>query len=106
MVRQILDTLTANAGTTNDIRAVCADNDMARDCIAAGVDCTDRNRIWLLAHRDRSMTDYTAWLIENPGDGPSYFRFTVSDDDWTRDHNAAVHFARKQDAEQVIRYYG
>jgi len=52
------------------------------------------------------MSDYTAWLIETDfGDGPVYHQFQM-DDDWTKDQDAACHFARKQDAEQVIAYYG
>jgi hypothetical protein len=37
--------------------------------------------------------------------GPLYFHFK-HDDDWTKDHNEAVHFSRKQDAESVIEHYG
>jgi hypothetical protein len=51
------------------------------------------------------MRDYIAWLIENQGSGPIYFQLE-DDNDWTMDHNAALHFARKQDAEKVIAYYG
>jgi hypothetical protein len=52
------------------------------------------------------MSDYTAWLIEmNEPTGPIYHQFKM-DDDWTENHNQACHFARKQDAEQVIAYYG
>lgn len=51
------------------------------------------------------MTDYTAWLIEINTAGPEYFQMS-NDDDWTRDHNAALHLSRKQDAESIIMYYG
>lgn len=52
------------------------------------------------------MPDYTAWLIEMIDFGfPVYFR-PENDDDWTKDHDAALHFSRKQDAEHVINYYG
>ena len=52
------------------------------------------------------MIDYTAWLIEtDEGASINYFQM-VDDDDWTFDQNKALHFARKQDAEKVIAYYG
>lgn len=51
------------------------------------------------------MTDYTAWLIEIDEGGPTYFHFE-HDDDWTRSHDKAVHFARKLDAESCIEHYG
>jgi hypothetical protein len=57
------------------------------------------------------MADYTAWLIEiSEGGsvaegGPVYFQMS-NDDDWTPDHDKALHFARKQDAESIIAYYG
>src|SRR5882724_5039688 len=53
------------------------------------------------------MPDYTAWLVEindQPG-GPIYFQL-AHDDDWTKDHNAALHLSRCEDAERVIEYYG
>ncbi len=50
--------------------------------------------------------EYTAWLIEiDWGKGPVYHQFQI-DDDWTKNQDAACHFSRKQDAEQVIAYYG
>lgn len=46
--------------------------------------------------------DYTAWLIETDDDeGPIYFQL-VDDDNWSSDHNTALQFARKQDAEKYI----
>lgn len=52
------------------------------------------------------MTDYTAWLIEiDEGASINYFQM-VDDDDWTFDHNKAMHFGRQQDAEKMIAYYG
>lgn len=52
------------------------------------------------------MSDYTAWLIEtDEGASISYFQM-VDDDDWTFNHNEAMHFARKQDAEKVIAFFG
>jgi hypothetical protein len=52
------------------------------------------------------MSDYTAWLIEiDEGASINYFQM-VDDDDWTFDHNKAMHFGRKQDAQKVIEYYG
>src|SRR5689334_9483115 len=56
--------------------------------------------------RNRTMADYTAWLIEtDEGASINYFQM-VDDDDWTFDHNKALHFGRKQDAEKMIAYYG
>ena len=50
--------------------------------------------------------DYTSWLIEmSERLGPVYFQM-VDDNDWTKDQDAACHFARKQDAEHFIKYYG
>ena len=50
--------------------------------------------------------DYMAWLVEmNEPLGPMYFQLET-DNDWTRDHDKALHFARKQDADCVIEYYG
>jgi hypothetical protein len=50
--------------------------------------------------------DYSAWLIEiNQRSGLVYFHFE-DDDDWTKDHDKAAHFARKQDAQSVIDHYG
>lgn len=46
-----------------------------------------------------------AWLIELRGNVPSYFQL-AHDDDWTADHNKAVRFARREDAEAAIEYYG
>lgn len=55
---------------------------------------------------ERRMNDYIAWLIEMPEEGgPLYFQISV-DDDWTPDHDKALHFGRKLDAESVIAYYG
>lgn len=54
------------------------------------------------------VMDYAAWLIEINDAGmaaPVYHQFKM-DDDWTKDHDAACHFARKEDAESVIEYYG
>lgn len=52
------------------------------------------------------MTDYSAWLIEmQDGGRPVYFHI-CDGDDWTDDHNAALHLARKDDAEKIIAYYG
>jgi hypothetical protein len=57
------------------------------------------------------MPDYIAWLIEIPEGGsvaeggPVYFQM-VNDDNWTPDHDKALHFGRKQDAEAVIAHYG
>lgn len=55
------------------------------------------------------MPDYSAWLIEindsANADHPVYHQFKM-DDDWTKSHDAACHFTRKQDAESVIEYYG
>lgn len=52
------------------------------------------------------MPDYSAWLIEMPERfGPLYFHFE-HDDDWTKDHDKACHFSRKEDAEKVIEHYG
>ena len=53
------------------------------------------------------MSDYSAWLVEinEPISGPLYYQLD-DDNDWTIDHNEALHFARKQDAECVISYYG
>ena len=52
------------------------------------------------------MSDYTAWLIElNERFGPMYFRLH-DDDDWTKDHNEALHLSRREDAESVISFYG
>lgn len=55
--------------------------------------------------------DYFAWLIEinDETGGPKYFSFADDDEegpDWLRDHNAALHFCRKADAEQLIEYFG
>ena len=50
--------------------------------------------------------DYMAWLIEiSEPSGPTYFQLK-DDDDWTADHDAALHFGRRKDAEQVIQYFG
>ena len=52
------------------------------------------------------MAAYTAWLIEMKERlGPVYFQME-DDNDWTSDHDKALHFSREQDAEQVIAYYG
>lgn len=52
------------------------------------------------------MPDETAWLVEiNKGGLPIYFQLK-DDDDWTPDHNAALRLARREDAQQVIDYYG
>lgn len=52
------------------------------------------------------MADYAAWLVEmNEPQGPVYFQLS-HDDDWTKDHNKALHFSRQQDAERAIEYYG
>lgn len=55
---------------------------------------------------EQKPADYTAWLIEiDEGASINYFQM-LDDDDWTFDQNAALHFARKQDAEKMIAYYG
>lgn len=52
------------------------------------------------------MSDYTAWLIEiSEASGTTYFQMS-DDDDWTTDHDKALHLSRKQDAESIIAYYG
>lgn len=52
------------------------------------------------------MTDYTAWLVEMMwGSDPVYFQLAY-DDDWTKDHDKALHFCRKVDAERCIEHYG
>jgi hypothetical protein len=52
------------------------------------------------------MADYSAWLIEiAEASGNRYFQMS-DDDDWTPDHNKALHLSRKQDAESIIAYYG
>lgn len=53
------------------------------------------------------MGDYTAWLVEinDAVHGPEYFHLS-DDDDWIKDHDKALHFARQVDAERVIEYYG
>jgi hypothetical protein len=60
----------------------------------------------------KTKSDYSAWLIEinqsasvGPTSGPIYFQHAW-DDDWTKDHDKATHFARKQDADSVIQHYG
>lgn len=54
----------------------------------------------------QASPDYSAWLIEMPERfGPLYFHFE-HDDDWTKDHDKACHFSRKEDAEKVIEHYG
>ena len=67
----------------------------------------NRNTELVLAAARQTTNDYTAWLIEisDEAAGPKYFQMS-DDDDWTRDHNAALHLARKQDAESIINYYG
>jgi len=46
--------------------------------------------------------DASAWLIEvSEPEGPEYFQL-VDDDNWSSDHDTALHFARKQDAEKYI----
>jgi len=50
--------------------------------------------------------DYTAWLVEiNWGNDLVYFQL-AHDDDWTKDHNKALHFCRRVDAERCIEHYG
>lgn len=53
------------------------------------------------------MTYYVAWLVEinEPVSGPLYYQLK-DDNDWTVDHDAALHFARKEDAQKIIDYYG
>ena len=51
------------------------------------------------------MPDYSAWLIEINEGTPVYFQMS-DDDDWTPDHDKALHLVRKQDAESIIAYYG
>lgn len=53
------------------------------------------------------MSDYTAWLVEinEPVSGSVYYQME-DDNDWTSDHDKALHFSRKQDAEKIIAYYG
>lgn len=52
------------------------------------------------------MSDETAWLIElNEEITPVYFQLK-DDDDWTADHDAALRLARREDAQQIIDYYG
>lgn len=52
----------------------------------------------------RLTKDDTAWLIEFFGRGPpTYYGKTTEDGlSMTRDHNAAVRFARQEDADMVI----
>lgn len=52
-------------------------------------------------------SDYSAWLVEinEPVSGPLYYQLE-DDNDWTMDHDKALHFARKEDAERTISYYG
>lgn len=50
--------------------------------------------------------DNTAWLVEIMwGNDPVYFQLAY-DDDWTKDHDQALHFCRKIDAERCIEHYG
>jgi len=59
-----------------------------------------------MSEKSVPCNDYSAWLIEIAEiDGPTYFQFKL-DDDWTKDHNKALHFSRKEDAESVIDFYG
>lgn len=52
------------------------------------------------------MSDYTAWLVEIKwGNDPIYFQLAY-DDDWTKDHDKALHFCRRVDAERCIEHYG
>lgn len=52
------------------------------------------------------MSDYTAWLVEmSERFGPVYFQM-VMDDDWTKDHDRALHLSRREDAERIIEHYG
>lgn len=55
----------------------------------------------------RAHDDYAAWLVEinEPVSGPLYYRLK-DDNDWTIDQDAALHFARKEDAQKIIDYYG
>lgn len=61
----------------------------------------------------RGKADRTAWLIEihagslteGEASGPQYFQL-AHDDDWTKDHDKALQFARKQDAEAYIAHIG
>ena len=47
-------------------------------------------------------SDRTAWLIEvSEPEGPEYFQL-VDDDNWSSDHDTALQFARKEDAEKYI----
>lgn len=69
---------------------------------------TDRSQITLsgavnpLAIPAKAEADYTAWLIEvSEPEGPEYFQL-VDDDNWSSNHDTALHFARKQDAEKYI----
>lgn len=49
---------------------------------------------------------YSAWMVEaDEGASTNYF-ILADDNNWTFDRNKAVHFARKQDADEVIAYYG
>lgn len=60
------------------------------------------------APAQQPVADETGWLIElKPSvvQTPAWFQFSC-DDDWTTDAFKAVRFARKEDAEQVIAYYG
>lgn len=62
--------------------------------------------LWNSRLRSTTVSDYTAWLIEiNKPSGPVYFQIS-HDDDWTKDHDQAAHFSRRQDARRAIEYYG
>lgn len=56
-------------------------------------------------------TEY-AWLIELKPHAftspePKYWGIDAEGElDWTKDHMAAIRFARKQDAQAIIKYYG
>lgn len=88
--------------------AAIVGKDIAKDCYQASIIRADL-RDALVAVRPEApagVRDYTAWLIEiSEGSGPSYFQLEY-DNDWTTDHDAALHFSRKQDAEKAIAYYG
>lgn len=51
------------------------------------------------------MATEVGWLVELKRPAPLYFRMG-DEDDWTEDHLKALRFARKEDAEHVIKYYG
>jgi hypothetical protein len=50
-----------------------------------------------------TASDETAWLIEFPGQRPTYYGHSAEDGLWFgRDHLAAIRFSRKEDAQAVI----